>query len=70
MYDLWGTTSSEESAAALARRNMHIAAPKLPLPGHDESYNPPAEYLLTAAEEKKWLEADPQDRKRDFIPKK
>jgi hypothetical protein len=26
----------------------HISAPKIPLPGHAESYNPPEEYLFTA----------------------
>lgn len=29
---------------------MHIPAPKQPLPGHDESYNPPPEYLPTPSE--------------------
>lgn len=29
---------------------MHIPAPKPPLPGHNESYNPPPEYLPTPTE--------------------
>ena len=29
---------------------MHIPAPKQPLPGHEESYNPPPEYLPTPSE--------------------
>ena len=29
---------------------MHIPAPKMKLPGHEESYNPPPEYLPTEAE--------------------
>ena len=29
---------------------MHIPAPKPPLPGHSESYNPPPEYLPTPSE--------------------
>lgn len=33
---------------------MHIPAPKMPLPGHAESYRPPKEYLLTEEEEKQW----------------
>lgn len=35
------------------RIKHHIPAPKLPLPGHAESYNPPPEYLFT--EEEVWL---------------
>lgn len=33
---------------------MHIPAPKMPLPGHVESYRPPKEYLLTDEEKKQW----------------
>lgn len=33
---------------------MHIPAPKMPLPGHAESYRPPKEYLLTEEEQKQW----------------
>ena len=40
------------------------------MPGHAESYNPPAEYLFSAEEEKRWRDADPEDRKTDFIPQK
>ena len=29
---------------------MHIPAPRLKLPGHAESYNPPPEYLPTQEE--------------------
>lgn len=33
---------------------MHFPAPKVALPGHAESYNPPAEYLFDDEELKKW----------------
>lgn len=36
------------------RGPMHIPAPKIPLPGHAESYRPPKEYLLTEEEQKQW----------------
>ena len=29
---------------------QNIPAPKLGLPGHEESYNPPPEYMFTEAE--------------------
>ena len=32
------------------RHGMHIPAPKVKLPGHAESYNPPPEYLPTEDE--------------------
>lgn len=38
--------------------------------GHAESYNPPPEYLPTKEEEQEWLAAHPDDRKRDFLPKR
>lgn len=46
-YDLW---AQEDHNSILGRHKMHVPAPKLPLPGHQESYNPPPEYLLTEEE--------------------
>lgn len=46
-YDLW---AKEDPNAILGRHKMHIPAPKMRLPGHEESYNPPPEYLLTEEE--------------------
>ena len=37
-------------AESTVRHHMHIPAPKQPLPGHEESYNPPLEYLPTPSE--------------------
>ena len=46
-YELW----EQEDASDLTKRYQHhIPAPRLPLPGHAESYNPPPEYLLTQEE--------------------
>lgn len=45
-YDLWAS----EDSSILAKHRMHLPAPKIPLPGHHESYNPPPEYLFTDEE--------------------
>lgn len=49
---------------------MHIPAPKPPPPGFDLSYNPPPEYLPTEEERKTWEEEDPEDRQKEYLPKK
>ncbi|KAK7060306.1 Ribosome biogenesis protein erb1 [Paramarasmius palmivorus] len=59
-YAIW----SEESSTHVPP----LSAPKPPLPTHSESYNPPEEYLPTEEERKKWEEADPEDRERDYLP--
>ncbi|ELT96122.1 hypothetical protein CAPTEDRAFT_130363, partial [Capitella teleta] len=64
-YQLW-TSDSDFTR----RFKHHIPAPKLKLPGHAESYNPPAEYLLTEEEELAWKDQEPEDRRRNFIPQK
>lgn len=46
-YDLW---AQEDPDAVLGRHKMHVPAPKLALPGHAESYNPPPEYLPSEEE--------------------
>lgn len=45
-YDLW----TGDDPSILARHKMHLPAPKMALPGHHESYNPPPEYLFTEQE--------------------
>ncbi|KAM9384013.1 ribosome biogenesis protein bop1 [Pholidichthys leucotaenia] len=64
-YDLWAS----EDSSLLSRHRMHLPAPKIPLPGHEESYNPPPEYLFTEEEKSLWEQQDPMDRKLPFIPK-
>lgn len=46
-YDLW---AHEDPNSILGRHKMHVPAPKMRLPGHEESYNPPPEYLLSEEE--------------------
>lgn len=48
-YLLWKESTEGETEEERRRRKgpRHIPAPKLPLPGHAESYNPPPEYLPT-----------------------
>ncbi|XP_067111897.1 ribosome biogenesis protein bop1 [Osmerus mordax] len=66
-YDLWATTDPN---AILGRHKMHVPAPKLRLPGHEESYNPPPEYLLSEEERLAWEQQDPEDRKLELLPQK
>ena len=63
-FDIWGSESDKKD------RTEYIAAPKMKLPIHSESYNPPEEYLLTPEEEKAWNELDPEDRQPKVMPKK
>ncbi|KAK6730983.1 hypothetical protein RB195_007448 [Necator americanus] len=72
MYDLWAAEDSldHKTKSELARMRMHMPAPKMPLPIHAESYNPPAEYLFDEGERKKWEESEPEDRRISFIPRK
>ncbi len=69
-YDIW----AEEDAPV--RRENHIAAPRTKLPGHAESYNPPAEYLFNKEEEAIWRkrqatpDPDVAFNPDDFLPQK
>lgn len=62
-YDLWADEVERPDHI------MHIPAPKLPPPGYEESYHPPAEYLPDNKERKEWEQTDPEDREKDFLPK-
>lgn len=64
-FDLWedGLTENKDHI-------MNLRAPKVAPPTHEQSYNPPAEYLLTEKEIEDHNALDPMDRERDFIPKK
>uniref|UniRef100_A0A667XPE3 Ribosome biogenesis protein BOP1 n=1 Tax=Myripristis murdjan TaxID=586833 RepID=A0A667XPE3_9TELE len=65
-YDLWAS----EDSSILARHKMHLPAPKIPLPGHQESYNPPPEFLFNEEERALWEQQDAADRKLPFVPRK
>ncbi|GJQ81341.1 hypothetical protein Trydic_g20553 [Trypoxylus dichotomus] len=68
-YMLW---ASDDQAEEMRRIHKHIAPPKRHLPGHAESYNPPAEYLFDEKELKQWNKQknDPSKRKLHFVPQK
>ncbi len=72
-YMLWKDEDDEdandEHSLANKRNLYHLPAPKMPLPGHAESYNPPPEYLLTEEEQTTLENTDPSDRQYNFIPK-
>lgn len=60
-YLLWGKDDKPNE------HPMHWPAPKLKLPGHEESYNPPPEYLPTEEEIASWEAMDPEDRPQNFL---
>ncbi|KAI8113299.1 hypothetical protein M9435_003303 [Picochlorum sp. BPE23] len=67
VYLLWDQESDElnKTMAGLT----YLAAPKMKLPGHDESYNPPKEYLMTEEERNTAeLEAEEANAPPPFIP--
>ncbi|KAG5440399.1 hypothetical protein PCK2_000532 [Pneumocystis canis] len=64
-YDIWSDLSAKSYDHI-----MHIPAPKLPLPTHDESYNPPEEYLPSENEINKWNDTSPEDREKNYLPSK
>lgn len=66
-YMLW---KNDEKPDITKRMLHYIPAPKMKLPGHEESYNPPPEYLFTKEEEEKWKDQEPEERKINFIPQK
>ncbi|OQS04127.1 hypothetical protein THRCLA_03604 [Thraustotheca clavata] len=65
-YEMW----FENDEVPVTKGPAHVQAPKMALPGHAESYNPPEEYLFTEEEKRAWLEMDPSDRQINFIPRK
>ena len=60
--DLWEQEDEPNDHAT------NLRAPKLAPPTHEESYNPPKEYLFTEEEKQKWLETLPSEREINFIP--
>jgi len=68
MYMIWNE-AEDEVLAESKRHQYHLPAPKMPLPGHDESYNPPKEYLLTSEEEARRAKIDEEEHQHTFVPK-
>lgn len=62
LFDVWQNKKVTE------RGVINIAPMKQKLPDHNESYNPPKEYLLTGEELKEWEEMDEEDRPYNFVP--
>ena len=83
-YMIWQDGEDEILAESSRRLKFHLPAPKMALPGHEESYNPPDEYLLTPEEitrritsQDDYLELESDEVKKQlnkhptvFIPKK
>ena len=64
-------TGDEEDMLSMRKGPQHIAAPKVPPPGHAASYIPPDEYLPTEEDLEKWKEMEPSERPLGhLIPKK
>ena len=69
-FQLW-QDGTEEDLLNTRKGPQHIAAPKLPPPGHAASYIPPDEYLPTEEEIKQWQDMPLQDRPHGhLVPKK
>ncbi|KAJ3088410.1 Ribosome biogenesis protein 1, partial [Physocladia obscura] len=64
-YDIWGQADPDAKD-----HPQHIPAPRMSLPDHKESYNPPIEYIPTAEEIDEWKSLDAELRPQNFIPKK
>jgi ribosome biogenesis protein ERB1 len=64
-YNIWNDSDQPRAPHA-----MHMPAPKEALPGHGESYNPPAEYLFSTDERAAWEEAEASERKTNYMPAK
>mmetsp|Transcript_64904 Transcript_64904/g.155005 ORF Transcript_64904/g.155005 Transcript_64904/m.155005 type:complete len:758 (+) Transcript_64904:61-2334(+) len=64
VFDLW-----VGDAPSMKKMPRALPAPKTPLPGHAESYNPPKEYLFNEDEKKQWEDQDETERQLTHIPK-
>ncbi|CAG8501390.1 818_t:CDS:10 [Diversispora eburnea] len=64
-YNLWSDNDQPHKDHV-----MNLQAPKMKLPEHDESYNPPEEYLPNEQEKIEWENMDPDDREKNYLPKK
>lgn len=70
IFLMWNDAGETDAEKKRRRGPPKIAPPKMKLPGHAESYNPPEEYLPTEEELAEWSELDPEDRPYNFVPQK
>jgi ribosome biogenesis protein ERB1 len=68
-YMIWDETE-DDILSDHKRNRFHLPAPKVPLPGHAESYNPPSEYLLSSEELEKMNDLPNEEKEYNFIPTK
>lgn len=66
-YDLW---SQPQEMTRYLRRRKRLPPPKIFIPGHCESYNPPEEYLLNENEIERWKQGQQNMLGYSCIPKK
>mmetsp|Transcript_29615 Transcript_29615/g.68880 ORF Transcript_29615/g.68880 Transcript_29615/m.68880 type:complete len:764 (+) Transcript_29615:52-2343(+) len=66
VWDLW----ADDGPKKRRRAPPAMPAPKLPLPGHAESYNPPAEFLFSEEEKQAWEDQDESERTITHLPQK
>jgi ribosome biogenesis protein ERB1 len=75
-HDLWLNDAVEEVESGHSGRKVqtrarsYISAPKMPPPGHIESYNPPDESMPSQDEQEAWKRAAPEDRLIPYLPRK
>lgn len=62
-YLIWDKEDDKPSL----RKTVQMPAPKMKLPGHEQSYNPPPEYLPTEEEIAAW---EAEDGEKKLLPKK
>uniref|UniRef100_A0A0N5BT65 Ribosome biogenesis protein BOP1 homolog n=1 Tax=Strongyloides papillosus TaxID=174720 RepID=A0A0N5BT65_STREA len=71
VYDLWSEPPNQTlTKMERWRVRNRLDAPKCALPIHNESYNPPAEYLFDEKELAEWENTEPEMRKQNYIPTK
>jgi len=69
VYLLW--RGDEEDELAMRKGPQNLPAPKVPPPGHAESYIPPDEYLPSEKDLQDWEDVDMHDRPHGLlVPKK
>ncbi|CEF67780.1 Ribosome biogenesis protein bop1 [Strongyloides ratti] len=71
VYDLWSEPPNQVlTKMERWRIRNRLDAPKCALPVHNESYNPPTEYLFDEKELADWEKTEPEMRKQNYIPVK